>query len=419
MSIDIFFERVCNLWPEVFSDLAWSKNPLAIPLPNEKISSMRFALQEKECLHLRHVQVFKEDAGRIEKIDLAGAELSLSSCYKGAEFHLTEKSFINEAPFIGFHTNSEENPWAEIVFPEPISADVMKLTNRNDEYSNRAKTLEISCTTAEGKSLILYDALNRIKEAERWLLQQYIDLVGDTDSYQKICADLIISIARWDKDTASRIFLKNKFFHTYRKNLNKISELYNLEFTIHGLTRSFRYWKRHEKQEYLKFGKEVADSLAELGAQACFGFGAILGFVRTGDFIDHDDDLDLLVSFDKKTVPTINDGLTLIENHLRAIGYKVEGDFFSHRWVYSKKGHQLDVFIGLIEGEQVSVYPARRNAYQTDDLFPPAMIDFLNVKSPMPKNIMEYLRKTYGDDWRTPNGSFGHKWDESAYADIK
>ncbi|MGF6179707.1 hypothetical protein ABIB42_000706 [Massilia sp. UYP32] len=419
MSVQQFFEKVCNSWPNIFPDLAWSKDKLTFPLPPQKISSIRFELQEKEYLHLKDMQMFRGGADNFEKIDIGTAEIRTSSCFNGAENYLTEKAFVNGANFIGFHTDQDETPWAEVTFPEPISSAFLQLSNRNDKYAKRSRTLRIICILDSGEAITLYDAVARVTEAERWLLQQYLNIVGQLDAQYEKIAELLINIARWNVSAASETFSTNQVFRPYRHDLNKIAQLYNLEFTIHGLKRSFRYWSIEEKKEYLRFGKTVSENLESIGAKVAFGFGAALGYVRKGDFIDHDDDLDLIVGFDKETTPSLTVALGLIEKNLRSHGYKVEGNFFSHRWVYFKNGFQLDIFAGLIEGENVSFYPSRRNAYKTHDIFPAAIMDFLGVNSPMPNNIMEYLRKTYGADWRIPNSSFGHRWDESEYSDIK
>lgn len=419
MSLDVFFEQVGNIWPAAFSDLAWARNSLVIQLPAENVVSIRLALQEEECFHLKDMRILQPGSDGHVELAPGTARLQLSSCYPGSENLLEEGCFLHGANFIGFHTKCEINPWAELTLEQPVAGGMLMVSNRSDEYAGRARTLLVSCVLESGETVVLYDALERIREARRWLLQQYLAAVGQVDTRFQSCAMLILHMARWEIDAASALFLEHDFFDRYRVQLNKIAQLYRLEFTIHGLSRSFRFWSLHEKSRYLQFGKELAEVLEAAGAQVCFGFGAVLGFVRTGDFIQHDDDLDLLVAFDRASMPTIGAGLRFVEERLRCAGYRVEGDFFSHRWISLPGGLRLDIFVGLVEGQQVSFYPARRNAYQVDDVFPPQEVGFHDIEVPMPKNIVTYLNKTYGPNWRIPNSSFGHSWDESAYADIR
>ncbi len=420
MSLDLFFERACEAWPAAFSDLAWAGNCLVIAFPPEPVVSVRFALQEEECLHLKDMRILQPgpDGTHLPR-DPGESVLRLSSCYPGSEDLLAERRFLLGADFIGFHTGFEAAPWAEVTFSEAVAGGVLLLSNRDDAYAARARSLVVSCVLASGRSVTLYDALERLKEAQRWLLQQYLDACGQIDAQFAPCAALFLHMARWETEAASATFLQHAAFLRYRVQLNRIARLYRLEFTIHGLARSFRYWSREEKVQYLEFGKELQQALEGAGAQVCFGFGAVLGFVRSGDFIEHDDDLDLLVAFDKDSMPTISAGLQRVEEHLRAAGYTVEGDFLSHRWVWLQEGQCLDIFVGLIEGEHVSFYPSRRHAYRRDDIFPPEAVAFHEVEVAMPRNIVTYLAKTYGPDWRVPNSAFGHSWDEAAYADIR
>jgi hypothetical protein len=192
-----------------------------------------------------------------------------------------------------------------------------------------------------------------------------------------------------------------------------------LEITIHGLRRSFRFWAEHEKQEYLSLGNKIIETLRPLTEHICFGFGIVLGHIRTGDFISHDDDVDILIAFDRREVATLSAGLSLVSETLRAHGFRVDGDFISHRWVFGARNVPLDVFVGLIEEDgRLSFYPARRNIYELHDIFPANNVKVFDTLVPFPKNVSVYLEKTYGPKWRIPNSKFGHAWNSIEYADI-
>lgn len=417
-----FLEHVARTWPVTFHDLAWIDQTLAICLPLENIVSVRFSLQEEEFLHLKmmHLLVPDETTERnYRPVDLTEATLHISSYYPNSEDLVKNKDFFKDDQFIGFHTEKELAPWAEVKFSSPISSGLILLSNRSDEFARRARTLLVTCIDTSGKTIKIYDALDRLKEAERWLLQQYICACNEINFNFKDCSELILSIAHWQTERASESFQKNPLLQPYKKQFNEIAELYKMEFTIHGLCRSFRFWSEDEKASYLREGVDVANLLEERDMRVSFGFGAVLGYARSGDFIPHDDDLDLLVGFNSGKIPTISDGLILIEEVLKKAGYNIEGEFFSHRWISLPNGMRMDIFVGLIEGESLSFYPSRRNAYHVDDIFPSISVELHGVTVPMPRNIMVYLNKTYGLEWRVPDGSFSHSWDEAAYSDIK
>jgi len=151
----------------------------------------------------------------------------------------------------------------------------------------------------------------------------------------------------------------------------------------------------------------------------CLGFGAALGLRRDQDLIGHDDDLDILVALPQKEFPSLPAGLSRIEKHLRDNGFKIEGGFFSHLWVRHPDGERCDVFVGLIEDDgRLSFYPSARNSLETDILFPAIRHDLLGQNLPFPRELDEYLLRTYGPGWMIPDIKFEHPWDRSQFKDL-
>jgi hypothetical protein len=54
-----------------------------------------------------------------------------------------------------------------------------------------------------------------------------------------------------------------------------------LEWTVHGAQRSFRFWSAEERVGYVRFAASLAADLQELTPKACLGFGAALGSSET------------------------------------------------------------------------------------------------------------------------------------------
>jgi hypothetical protein len=135
--------------------------------------------------------------------------------------------------------------------------------------------------------------------------------------------------------------------------------------------------------------------------------------------IDWDDDIDLFIAFEQQSCPDLAHALDRIEKHLRARGFKVEGNFFSHRWVRQNGRQTLDVFVGLIEADgNVAFYPSRRRGLQRATMFPAATRPLHGVSLPFPADCEEYLRFGYGPNFRSPDRDFNDPWDMSEFADI-
>lgn len=191
----------------------------------------------------------------------------------------------------------------------------------------------------------------------------------------------------------------------------------SLEWTVHGPQRCFRFWSPEEKVAYVQHAADAARALSELSPNVCFGFGAALSVVRDGDLIPHDDDLDIIIGFDPDEAATLQEGLKLVEEHLRGKGFVVRGNFMAHRHVTVPGRKHVDVFVGLFEGDTIAWYPGRRGTLTRDIMFPPTSRELLGVECPLPAQPETYLERLYGPSWHTPDPHFRHTWDSAAYAD--
>jgi hypothetical protein len=140
---------------------------------------------------------------------------------------------------------------------------------------------------------------------------------------------------------------------------------------------------------------------------------------RDSELIGHDDDIDILVALSIETATNLPDALGMVESYLLQHSFKIEGVFFSHLWVRTPLGERVDVFVGLIENNDcMSFYPSARHSLLYGQVFPAQISELCGVKLPFPRLQEEYLRHTYGENWRQPNSGFAHPWDRSSYSDL-
>lgn len=208
-----------------------------------------------------------------------------------------------------------------------------------------------------------------------------------------------------------------------RAVLSHINEFYVLgagvEITSHGLVRSFRFWSRMEKVEYLKNAAAVLELLRDRYGNACLAYGATLSCVRSDDLSPHDDDLDVLVGLNMERYPTFGAGVADVGDFLVAHGYEVIG-----RWpAFLKVGKpdmsaDIDVFIGLNEGGMLAAIPGPRSAIAWESVFPSSERALFGVALALPAQPEIYLGHVYGPSWRTPQAGWQHQWNYSQYADI-
>jgi len=190
-----------------------------------------------------------------------------------------------------------------------------------------------------------------------------------------------------------------------------------LEWTTHGIARTFRFWSREQKVAYIERANELVLDLLALSPLVSFGFGAVLGFVRDGDLIPHDDDLDTLIAFPASNASFCG-AKEQLKKHLNAKGWSVSGDYPSHFNVFRPSQRSIDVFIGFVEDQRVSWFPSRRRNLRVHDVFPTQEFEVLGQLCPIPADPKRYLAATYGENWFEPIANWHHPWDASEYGDF-
>ncbi len=153
--------------------------------------------------------------------------------------------------------------------------------------------------------------------------------------------------------------------------------------------------------ENLRLLKELLD---DYNLEFQITFGTLLGAIREKDFIDHDEDIDLLVLGEKKQA--FFDLLPILDSH----GFKVAR--YDRRGLMSimRNGEYIDLYFLDNKGDGTR--------YCSGIILPNALTDetinhnFKGLDVKIPKKYVEFLRYEYGDNWETPIQWFdyGSSW---------
>ena len=373
-----------GLWSESFADVPWTSQPLSVDLlPSLPAHSVRTLFGGLEWMPQAHWEM--PDGSCLEATGEVGPDGWVAwRCAVDSGTPVSPARFVMVQP-----QGTQEVASCVVMQEDPACGEWQVVYNSLDRCRALVEQLRRSM---EGAGLRTHSGLLPLVEAL---------IMGRTPK----AAALI------DGDGELR---------ASKSVLVALLERFQLEWNSHGLKRTFRHWPASRKQSYLREALEIMNQLRSVSGGVCLGFGAVLGWQRAKDLVPHDDDLDILVAFDRREVPDLGQALERVEAALLERGCVIKGRFFAHLWVQldHDSPQTLDVFVGLMEDDAVSFYPSQRAGLKVDMVFPAVEQELLGVALPMPARIEDYLAATYGPRWTSPDPAFSHPWSRESYADI-
>ncbi|MGV9195194.1 class I SAM-dependent methyltransferase [Microbacterium sp. MC2] len=162
----------------------------------------------------------------------------------------------------------------------------------------------------------------------------------------------------------------------------------------------------------VRSARRLADDLQSWGYPVYLVGGTLLGMVRGGELLPHDDDIDFAFLADSDDPAELGRISYDMERRLTDAGYAVarhslaqlELVFFDEA---GQVDHYIDVFTGFFhEGMYCQPFALRSDAVSRDDLVPTRDIDVNGVPLPAPANPEAWLAYAYGENWRVPDPTF-------------
>lgn len=158
--------------------------------------------------------------------------------------------------------------------------------------------------------------------------------------------------------------------------------------------------------------RRLADDLQRWGYPVYLVGGTLLGMVRGGQLLPHDDDIDFAfladsdepvdlgaISFDMER-KLVDAGYTVARHSLS----QIELVFFDD---HGQVDHYIDIFTGFIhEGQYCQPFALRSDSVTAEDLVPTRDIDVNGVPLPAPADPEAWLAYGYGEGWRVPDPTF-------------
>ena len=161
--------------------------------------------------------------------------------------------------------------------------------------------------------------------------------------------------------------------------------------------------------------KKISHVLNQAGVKYFVDCGTLLGFVRDGDFIAHDTDIDMGIylneKFSKEDLDKVMLSIGLKKHHVfyyQSIPVEISYskgsiivDFFQH---FETEGHSIQYCFARNPSKD---YPKDNffDVYRVEHshIIGLKLITIKNVQVYVPQNCDEYLASSYTENWRIPN----------------
>lgn len=433
------------------------------------VSAVTLFLPEVEGqLDLRGIELYRK--GRRVVVDEAKAVVTQSS---DALRHGDRSPFS----LGGVRTTREPGAWWSVRFDAPVDADEVRVLNRLDGWGRRSRKLSVAVAGPSGelstvrsvnsdrvieKTLSLVSRLTghevepsvlETKDAARRARRAVLAELAGLTRRGHLTRDreeqrLLFSLIRTDRLRAdqsltddewtllghllaterSRVPSTKTSMRSFQFVLRTRDELSRLEaevnragqvldaprgvLTRHGVVDIGGL--RQQSEKYIRTIERAGELLSSLGYPAMLAYGTLLGAVREGDFLAHDDDVDLMVPLSAAGREDGEPELAALRRALQEHGWRVTrpNSYTNFHLRDPETNLHVDVFPLFVDGDSTTLHmeKMRLRPIATDIVMPPARLSFKGHELWGPARPEAFLAERYGEGWSVADPYYDWPW---------
>lgn len=424
--------------------------------------------KEPEILNLGAISFYDENGREIPRRRL-NAEVSMSSMRAPGNSEKMLKSFLDGKLL---HSRRESNPTLLIRLREPVFLRSITINNRQGPWACRSRFLQVLAQLND-RDIVEHKNLSRGSSARK--LKSVVAQLGINKKtiFSRLKTESAISLIRSElirhlalsqsrltlreaccflpvfdqkplvegfhltliaiiivNELEKRRAVKTKFLKPLANILNSKELLTRLSDEVNSVAQM--RWGTSEKVAisrhcihrarlinsrhlYLDAIERLVSVLDTIGVMAMLGYGTLLGAVRCGEFLAHDDDVDLIAFDGSTSQATAALGRERIINFLTDSGFSIVNINLWHITIVYQ-GAAVDIFPswkqdGLLFLPMESL---RIRGVPYSYFFPVSSITLHGKIYPCPADSSSFLEDRYGPQWKVPDPYYEWPWEITA-----
>ncbi|MGS2719917.1 discoidin domain-containing protein [Paraglaciecola aestuariivivens] len=373
--------------------------PLALEV-NLDCRFLRFQLQGLTSFNLDKLIVKDKDGLNL----VEHADIFVSSIYED-QARFDGQRLIHGRPTggVNFHSKRETDPWIVLDFKQLKSIAKIEVYNRNDQFFHRALSLVVSHANDLQEWQLVFNNLAYKHSADYLALTQSEQALIDCGALDISAIKKCIQQCEKEADKESAL--------AYLKAANALLSEHQLALGPHGLTQTFDLKSEQQKALiYSRLERFLVELNQEFGVDAFVSSGTLLGFVRHGELLGHDDDLDVCYISKAKSPEAILQEREAIIGFLTNKHYRVSHSDVAHLWVHTPDNLVIDLFTGWIDENKCLMNPLPLPGVAVEDVLPVQTMKSHGHTIRLPADPEALMELNYGKGWKTPDPLWKFDW---------